>query len=138
MLKSSSFGTFLFEFWEERGEKLMTCHLFLDNFSWNFMTFGLFSKVKSFWNGFLFQENSNISNLISWNIRLFWIFCLSPKTFYLQKIDCVFVLAIRGLLHLTKNFVMWCDFRVLITVTESFWKVSFKKSWCCRKHVFVF
>jgi len=37
-----------------------------------------------------------------------------------------------------KNFVMWCDFRVLITVTESFEKFSFKKSWCCRKHVFVF
>jgi len=38
--------------------------------------------------------------------------CLSQKTFLLQKIDCVFVLAIRGLLHMTKNFVMWCDFRV--------------------------
>ncbi len=26
----------------------------------------------------------------------------------------------------------------LITVTESFWKVSLKKSWCCRKHVLIF
>ena len=32
------------------------------------------------------------------------------KDVLLQKIDCVFVLAIRGLLHMTKNFVMWCDF----------------------------
>ena len=31
--------------WKERGEKLMTCHLFLDNFFWDFTTFGLFSKV---------------------------------------------------------------------------------------------
>ena len=30
---------------------------------------------------------------------------LSQKTFLLQKIDCVFVLAIRGLLHMIKNFV---------------------------------
>ncbi len=110
LLKSSSFGKFLFEFWEERGEKLMTCHLFLDNFfSWNFMTFGLFSKVKSLWNGFLFQENSNIIILISWNVRLFWI-CFSQKTRYCKNFDCVFVLAICGLLHMTKNFVLWCDF----------------------------
>ena len=106
------FENVLLEFWEERGEKLMTCHLFLDNFSWNFMTFGLFSKVKSFiWNGFLFQENSNISILISWNVRLFWILSFAKDTL-LQKFDCVFVLAIRGLLHMTKNFVfyLWCDF----------------------------
>ena len=38
--------------------------------------------------------------------------CLFAKDVLLQKIDCVFVLAIRGLLHMTKNFVMWCDFRV--------------------------
>ena len=44
--ESSSFRVSVLEFWEERGEKLMTCHLFLDNFLWNFMTFRLFSKVK--------------------------------------------------------------------------------------------
>ena len=32
------------------------------------------------------------------------------KDILLQKVDCVFVLAIRGLLHMTKNFVMWSDF----------------------------
>ncbi len=40
-----------------------------------------------------------------------------------QKVDCVFVLAIRGLLHMTKNLscgvIFFC---VLITVTESFEK----------------
>ena len=41
------FENVLLGFWEERGEKLMTCHLFLDNF-WDFTTFGLFSKVYEF------------------------------------------------------------------------------------------
>jgi len=91
------------------------------------MTFGWFSKVKSFWNGFLFQENSNISNLISWNIRLFWILSFA-KDVLLQKIDCVFVLAIRGLLHLIKNFVLWRDFVFLITLTESFSLKSFLRN----------
>ncbi len=44
------------------------------------------------------------------------------KDMLLQKFDYVFVLAIRGLLHMTKNFILWCDFCVLITVTESFEK----------------
>ncbi len=48
------------------------------------------------------------------------------------------MLAIRGLLHMTKNFVMWCDFRVKSLLRNPFEKFSFKKSWCCRKHVFVF
>ena len=48
-------------------------------FFWNFMTFGLFSKVWSFWNRLLFQEDSNISTLISWNVRLFWIFVFRKR-----------------------------------------------------------
>jgi hypothetical protein len=82
-------------------------------------------KGWEFWNEFLFQEKS-ISTLISWNVRLFWILSFA-KDVLLQKLDCVFVLAIRGLLHMIKNFVLWCDFCVLITVTESFWKVSLKE-----------
>ncbi len=40
------FQNVLTRIWEERGEKLMTCHLFLDNFSWNFMTFGWFQRLR--------------------------------------------------------------------------------------------
>ena len=54
-MKSLSSRRFWLEFWEERGEKLMTCHLFLDNFSWNFMTF-CFSKVKSLETDFCFKK----------------------------------------------------------------------------------
>jgi hypothetical protein len=45
------------------------------------------------------------------------------KDVLLQKIDCVFVLAIRGLLHVIKNFA--CGVIVLITFTESFSLRSF-------------
>ncbi len=117
---------FLLEFWEARGEKLMTCHLFLDNFPQNFVTFGLFSKVKSFWNRFVFQENLNIIILKLW-ILSFWTLSFT-KDVLLQKFDCVFVLAIRGLLHVTKNLfclVVW--FCVLITVMESFLKSFLKE-----------
>ena len=108
--------SFFFEFWEERGEKLMTCHLFLDNFSWNFMTFGLFSKVKSFWNGFLFQENSNIS---TWYHEMFvFLNFVFRKRHVIAEIWLCFVLAIRGLLHMTKNFchcgVILCVFKSLL------------------------
>ncbi len=129
------FQNVLLEFWEERGEKLMICHLLLDNFleiSWPLGDF----KGWEFWNGFLFQANSNIITLISWNVRLFWILSF-VKDVLLQKFDCVFALAIRGLLHMTKNLlVVW--FLYFNHFYGIFWKVSLKKSWCCRKHVFVF
>ncbi len=65
--------------------------------------------------------------LILWNICLFWILSFA-KDILLQKFDCVFVLAIRGLLRMIKNFVLWCDFFcVLITFMESFEKKSFLK-----------
>ena len=91
-------------FWEERGEKLMTCHLFLDNFSWNFMTF-CFSKVKSFETDFCFKK-TQISRFWYHEMFMFSESCLFAKDVLLQKIDCVFVLAIRGLLHVIKNFVL--------------------------------
>ncbi len=81
LLKRSSFRKFLLEFWEERGEKLMTCHLFLENFSWNFMTFGLSSKVKSFWNKLFVSRNSKIIILKLWN-------CLSEHCFARKMCYC--------------------------------------------------
>ena len=126
-------------FWEERGEKLMTCHLFLDNFSWNFMTF-CFSKVKSFETDFCFKK-TQISRCWYHEMFMFSESCLLTKDVLLQKIDCAFVLAIRGLLHMIKNFVLWCDFYVKSLLRNPFfWKVFLKKtlSWRCRKHVFVF
>jgi hypothetical protein len=99
---------------------------------------GCFQRLRVFETDFSFKR-TRISQL--WYHEIFIIFFLIfvfRKRHVIAEIDCVFVLAIRGLLHMTKNFVLWCDFCVLITVTESFWKVSLKRSWCCRKHVFVF
>ena len=122
-MKSLSSRTLRLEFWEERGEKLMTCHLFLDNFLRFYDLWVVFKGLRVFETKFSFKR-TQISQF--WYHEMFVISepCLSQKTFLLQKIDCVFVLAIRGLLHVTRNFVLWCDFFcVLITVTESFWKV---------------
>ncbi len=129
-MKSSSFRKFLLEFWEERGEKLMTCHLFLDNFSWNFMTFGLFLKVKSFWNGFLFQENSNISILISWNFFFSKPF-LSQKTYYCRSLIVFSCLQFADCCIWPR--ILSCGVMLCFNHCYGiFWKVSLKKSWCCR------
>ena len=50
------------------------------------------------------------------------------------------MLAIRGLLHMIKNFVMWGDFCAFKSLLRNLFLKSFplRKSWCCRKHVFVF
>ena len=123
-----SLRTFLLEFWEERGEKLMTCHLFLDNF-WNFMTFGWFSKVKSFETDFCFKK-TQMSRLWYHEIFVFSESLSFAKDILSQKVDCVFVLAIRGLLHMIKNFVLWCDWCVLITCYGK----KFLKSFPSRNH----
>jgi len=114
-------------FWEERGEKLMTCHLFLDNFSWNFMTF-CSSKVKSFETDFCFKK-TQISRCWYHEMFMFSESCLFTKDVLLQKIDCAFVLAIRGLLHMIKNFVLWCDFYV-----KSLLRNLFFEKFSLRRH----
>ncbi len=89
---------------------------------------------------------------MSWNIRLFLNFCLSQKTLCCRKLIVFSCLQFADCYIWSRIFVMWCDFRVLITITESFslksflcndiTMISFKclgsKSWCYRKHVFVF
>ncbi len=129
-MKSLSSRTFLLEFWEERGEKLMTCHLFLDNY-WDFTTFGLFffKGLRVFETDFCFKK-TQVSQF--WYHEMFVISesCLSQKTVLLQKIDCVFVLAIRGLLHMTKNFVMWCDFCVF----NHYYRILFSEKFFWENH----
>ncbi len=127
---------FLLEFWEERGEKLITCHLFLDNFSRNFVTFGLFSKVKSFWNKvFVFKileyHNSEIMNFVFLNL-------VFRKRRVIAEIWLCFRACNSPIVTYDQEFCLVVWLCVLITVTESFEKVSLKKSWCCQKCVLVF
>ena len=79
-------NVFWLEFWEERGEKLMTCHLFLDNFSWNFMTF-CFSKVKSFETIFsLKKKKLKYLDLDIMKCSCFLNLVFSQKTFCCRKL----------------------------------------------------
>jgi hypothetical protein len=118
---------FLLEFWEERGEKLITCHLFLDNFSWNLMTLGLFSKVKSFWNGVLFQENSNIIILKLW-ILSFWTLFLQ-KMCFCRNFDCVFRACNSRIVTYDEEFLSFVVWFLYFNHCYGifFWKVSSKE-----------
>ena len=138
-MKSLSSRTLRLEFWEERGEKLMTCHLFLDNFSWNFMTF-CFSKVKSLETDFCFKKTQisqfdimKYSSFLNFVFRKRHCNCRKLIVFScLQFADCYMwprilscgVIFLCLLNHLLRNLFLW--------------KVFLKESWCCRKHVFVF
>ncbi len=112
-------------------------------FFWNFMTFGWFSKVWEFWNRFLFQENSNISNLISWNVRLFWILSFAKDIFIAENRLC-FRACNSRIVTYDQEFCLVVWFCVLITLTESFslksflWEVMVLSKTCVRfrNHVF--
>ena len=92
------------------------------------MTF-CFSKVKSFETNFSLKK-TQISRFRYHEMFMFSESCLFAKDVLLQKIDCVFVLAIRGLLHMTKNFVMWCDFRVF----NHYYGILFSEKFPWRSH----
>ena len=107
----------------------MTCHLFLDNFSWNFMTFRLFWKVESFETDFCFKKT-----LIAWiwyhEIFVFSESRLSQKTFYCRKLIVFSCLQFADCYIWSRILfcgVILCAFKSLIT--ESFpWKVFLKKN----------
>ncbi len=63
--------------------------------------------------------------------------CLSQKTRYAEIWLC-FCACDSRIVTYDEEFCLVVWFCVLITITESSWKVSLKKSWCCWKHVFVF
>ena len=87
----------------------MTCHLFLDNFLRFYDLWVVFKGLRVFETDFCFKK-TQISRFRYHEMFMFSESCLFAKDVLLQKIDCVFVLAIRGLLHMTENFVMWGDF----------------------------
>ncbi len=149
-MKSFSSRTFLFEFWEERGEKLMTCHLFLDNFFWNFMTFGWFSKVESFETDFCFRKLKYL-NLDIMKYPSFLNFVFRQRHFITENWLC-FRACNSRIVTYDQEFchVVWFLCFNHYYGIFFFKKFSFKrryhdflkclgsKSWCCRKHVFVF
>ncbi len=128
-MKSFSSRMFLLEFWEERGEKLMTCHLFLDNFSWNFMTF-CFSKVKSFETDFCFKK-AQISRFDIMKYSFFWNFVFHKRRFTAENWLC-FRACNSRIVTYDQEFCLWCDFFcVLITYYGIFFfeKFSFRQDY---------
>ncbi len=106
--KALSFRMFSLEFWKERGEKLMTCHLFLDNFLRIYDLWVVFKGLRVLKQNLVLRKLKYLNfDIMKCSSFLNLVFC---KDVLLQKRDCVFVLAIRGLLHMIKNFVLWCDF----------------------------
>ncbi len=124
LLKRSSFRTFLLQFCEARGEKLMTCHLFLDNFSWNFMTFGLFSKVKSFLKRIFVSRKLKYRNYEIMKLS-FWILLLRERR-VIAEIWLCFRACNSRIVTYDQEFclVVWLCFNHCYGI---FWKVSFKE-----------
>ncbi len=114
----------------------------LSPLSWQFFEIswplGCFQKVKSFETDFfLFQETSDISTLISWNVRFFWIFVFR-KRHVIAEIWLCFRACSSRIVTYEQEFCLVVWLMCFNHCYGIFWKVSLKKSWCCRKHVFVF
>ncbi len=88
---------------------------------------------------FCFEKNSDISNLISWNVHLFWILSFAKDIVIAENRLCFSCLQFA-------DYYMWSRILscgVILCFNHCyeiffFEKFSFRKSWCCRKHVFVF
>jgi len=96
----------------------------------------LFSKVKSFETDFSFKK-TQISQLWYHEMFVFSESCLSQKTFYYRKLIVFSCLQFADCYIWPR--ILSCG--VILCFNHCygiFWKVSLKKSWCCRKHVFVF
>ncbi len=107
LLKRSSFRKFLLELWEERGEKLMTCHLFLDNFSWNFVTFGFFKGLRVLKRIFVSRKlkyhNFEIMELFSKTLSF-------RKRRVIAEIWLCFRACNSRIVTYDQEFCLWCDF----------------------------
>ena len=79
------FENVLLEFWKERGEKLMTCHLFLDNFLRFYDLWVVFKGLRAFETDFCFKK-TQISQFWYHEMFVFSEFCLLRKTFYCRKL----------------------------------------------------
>jgi hypothetical protein len=136
--RASSFRKCYSNFWKERGEKLMTCHLFLDNFLRFYDLWVVFKGFKSFETDFVSRKLKYL-NLVSWNVRLFWILSFAKDVFIAENWLC-FRACNSRIVTYDQEFCHVGWFCALITFYEifPFEKFSLRKSWCCRKHVFVF
>ena len=121
-MKSFSSRTLCSNFWEERGEKLMTCHLFLDTFREISWPLGCFQRFRVFETDFCFKK-TQISNFDIMKYSSFLNLVFRKRRFIAESWLC-FRACNSRIVTYDQEFchVVW--FCVLITFTESFlWKV---------------
>ena len=102
----------------------MTCHLFLDNFSWNFMTFWVVLKGWEFLKRILVSRKLKYLDLDIMKCSCFLILVFSQKTFCYRKLIVFSCLQFADCYIWPRILSCGVIFVLLITVTESlFWKV---------------
>ena len=137
-MKSLSSRTFLLEFWKERGEKLMTCHLFLDNFL-RFYDLWVVFKGLGVLKQNLVSRKLKYLNFDILKCSSFLNFVFRKRRFIAETWLC-FRACNSRIVTYDQEFchVVWFSCFQSLLRNLFLWKVSLGKSWCCRKHVFVF
>ena len=114
----------------------MTCHLFLDNCLGIYDLWAVFKGFKSSETKFSFKK-TQISQFWYHEMFVFPEFRLLRKTFYCRKLIVFSCLQFADC-YMWSRILSCGVIDVFNHCYGIFWKVSLKKSWCCRKHVFVF
>jgi len=115
-----SFRTLLLEFWEERGEKLMTCHLFLDNFFEISWPLGDFQRLRVLKQTFVSRKLKYLNfDIMKYSSFLNLVFC--KRRFIAENWLC-FRACNSRIVTYDQEFCLVVWFCVLITITESFEK----------------
>jgi len=117
----------------------MTCHLFLDNLFEILRPLGCFQRFKSFWNKILVSRELKYLNFDIMRCSSFLNLVFRKRRFYAENWLC-FRACNSRIVTYDQEFchVVWFSCFQSLLRNPFLWKVSLGKSWCCRKHVFVF
>lgn len=124
-MKSFNSRAFWLEFWEERGEKLMTCHLFLDNFfeiSWPLCCF---QRLRVFETDFSFKK-TQISQFDIMKYSSFLNFVFRQRRCNCRKLIVFSCLQFADCYIWPRILSCGVIFCALITITEIFSLKSFR------------
>ena len=112
-------------FWEERGEKLMTCHLFLDNFFEISWPLGDFQRLRVLKQIFV-SRKTQISQFDTMKCSSFLNLVFRKRRFIAENWLC-FRACNSRIITYEQEFCLVVWFCVLITLRNLFlWKVFFK------------
>jgi hypothetical protein len=150
LLKSLSLRTFFTRILKREGWEINDLSPLSWQLFWDFMTFwAVFKGLRVFETDFCFKK-TQVSQLWYHEMFVFSEFCLSQKTFYcrnlivfscLQFADCYIwsrILSCGVILFNHSYEIFFFEKFSLKRHYHDFYKCLGSKSWCCRKHVFVF